>query len=134
MERQEKSSSSWNLRPSDPEAAQRFLPIALVPGQPFAYSWFFASLPEDRARTEVFGNAMVRAGRDYRQEFRFRMADGSIRWLQEDVQVETLEPGEAWRAVGVCMDVTERKAAEEALKESESVFVWPPKPRKRPDL
>lgn len=46
------------------------------------------------------------------------MADGHTKSLKEDVHVEQVEPG-LWRAVGVCTDITERKLAEMALRESE---------------
>src|SRR5207237_451479 len=63
----------------------------------------------------------VRAGRNYREEYRCRCADGQIGWLAEDIQIEPLAPGR-WRAVGVCTDITERKRAEIALRESEHRF------------
>src|SRR5579871_936996 len=68
-----------------------------------------------------YGNRMVREGKSYAQEFRCRRADGKVRWLREDVQVETVAPGR-WKAVGVTTDTTERKQAEEALRESEEQF------------
>lgn len=64
----------------------------------------------------LYGDGEVRAGRDYRQEFRCRRADGAICWLREEVQIETLAPGR-WRAVGVCFDITEQKRLETELRE-----------------
>jgi PAS domain S-box-containing protein len=50
----------------------------------------------------------------YHHEFRMRMANGSERWLSARAAVR----GD--RTVGVSFDVTERKRAEEALRESEA--------------
>jgi PAS domain S-box-containing protein len=102
----------WRLSMWDEEAARRLLPVEQQPGQPYDEAWFLARLPEDRAESDRRGDAEVRAGRSYQQEFRVRRADGEIRWLLEDVQVEMVGPGR-WEAVGVCTDVTERHTATE---------------------
>lgn len=101
----------WNLLVADEEAARRFLPIKIPLGHSYARALSEARLPEDRARM-AWGDEELRAGRSYRQEFRVRDADGNIRWLAEDVQVEEIAPNR-WYAAGVCVDITERKQAEE---------------------
>jgi PAS domain S-box-containing protein len=108
----------WDLHVPDEEAAQRFFPVDIPPGLSYVPAWYESRLPEDKARMGVYGSQEVRAGRDYRQEFRCRRKDGEIRWLAEDVQVEIVGPGH-WRVVGVCMDVTERKQAQAALESGE---------------
>src|SRR5262249_50803191 len=60
------------------------------------------------------GDAEVGAGRSYRQEYRIRDAGGEIRWLAEEVQIEAAGPNR-WDAVGICVDITERKLLEEEL-------------------
>lgn len=109
---------AWNLRVWDEEAAKRFLPVPIIAGAGFVPSWYESRLPEDKARMGVYGPAELRAGGNYRQEFRCRMADGSIRWLAEDVAAVPMAPGR-WKAVGVCVDITERKRAEDMVRESE---------------
>jgi HD-GYP domain-containing protein (c-di-GMP phosphodiesterase class II)/PAS domain-containing protein len=104
----------WDLTLADEEAAARYLPIDQMPDEPFVEAWYRSRLPEDNVRMYVLAKPAIRAGRDYRQEFRCRMRDGSLRTLVERVHVETLGEG-TWRAVGVCIDVTERKQQEEAL-------------------
>ncbi len=101
----------WTLQVADEEAARRFLPLVMPFGHSYGRALSEARLPEDRARM-AWGDNEVRAGRSYRQEFRVRDVSGRIRWLGEDVQVEEIGT-KCWYAVGVCMDITARKQAEE---------------------
>ena len=67
--------------------------------------------PEDR-------EAYVRARRErapISREARFVLPDGSIRWVWTQGRFIRNETGEAVRAIGTTMDITERKRAEEAL-------------------
>lgn len=102
---------AWTLRMADEEAARRFLPIDLPPSHSYGRALADARLAEDRARM-AWGDHEARAGRSYRQEYRIRDAGGNIRWLSEDVQIETIAP-KRWYAVGITIDITERKQAEE---------------------
>ncbi|MCC2672546.1 MAG: domain S-box protein, partial [Armatimonadetes bacterium] len=116
----------WRIRVSDLEAAQRFFPLETVPGQHYMHTWHQARLPDDQQRVDNFGDAEVRAGRSYSQEFRARDATGRVRWIREDVSVEPAGPGK-WRAVGICVDVTEPREREELLRkvlDTLPVGVW----------
>jgi signal transduction histidine kinase/DNA-binding response OmpR family regulator len=105
----------WNTRVVDEEAAERFLPIERAPGQSYTAAWVLARIPEDQAAARVRASASIRDNRNYTQEFRYRRKDGQIRWLSEDVYVEPVDVN-VWRAVGVCLDVTERKQVEEEMR------------------
>jgi PAS domain S-box-containing protein len=106
----------WTVRMWDDEAAQRFLPLAVAPGQSYAEAWYHCKPPEDRQRIAATGNGALRAGQcRYHQEFRCRTREGDVRWLFEDVHVEPQVPGH-WRLVGVCTDITERKRSEDAIR------------------
>jgi two-component system, cell cycle sensor histidine kinase and response regulator CckA len=109
---------SWRLRMADTEAAQRFLPIKMDPGETYADAWYRARLPDDTDRTNRFSSVEIRAGRSYTQAFRCRGANGEIHWLRESVDVEVVEPGR-WRVVGVCTDITDQMRAESGLGKSE---------------
>jgi PAS domain S-box-containing protein len=82
--------------------------------------WLRIIHPEDRARaTEDWQRALHRGDR-YEGEYRVRRADGSFRWLNcRGVPVRAAN-GRVERWYGVCSDVTEHKAAEEALAASEA--------------
>ncbi|MFN3653034.1 MAG: PAS domain S-box protein [Armatimonadota bacterium] len=105
----------WRMRCADLEAAERFFPVEAVPGESYFNAWFRCRPEEDQRRTASYGNERMRTGESYTQEFRARDATGALRWLREDVQVQAVAPGR-WRAVGVCVDVTEQRQAEQRLQ------------------
>ena len=103
----------WNIKISNEESMQEFLPLKPRPGQSWADAWFEAKRPEDAKRMDETSTVALRTGQSgYSQEFRCRRADGEIRWLFEDVRIEPLKPG-VWHLVGICADITQRKKAEE---------------------
>ncbi|NQT84825.1 PAS domain S-box protein, partial [bacterium] len=109
----------WNLKMSNEDAAQRFLPVEILPGESYDEAWHRSKLPQDRKRMDETGPAALRSGKSgYSQELRCRQADGAVRWLIEEVRIEPLGPGR-WSLVGVCTDITELKRAEERLREGE---------------
>lgn len=102
----------WDLKVVDEEAAQRFFPVRIPPGLTYVPAWYESRPPEDKAAMDVVAEREVRAGRSYHQEYRCVRADGAMRWLMEEVKLETVAPGR-WRAVGVCVDITEQKRLDE---------------------
>jgi PAS domain S-box-containing protein len=71
--------------------------------------------PEDHARlTQAVEVALGRGGL-YEVDFRAVLPDGSTRWLGERGRVLQDDRGQPTRIVGIVQDVTERKAADEAL-------------------
>ena len=109
----------WDTHFVDAAAAREWLPLSVRPGEPYLDARRRARLPEDLAANDALGTASIRLGKSYSQEFRCRCADGSLRWLHEDIEVETIVPGQRWRTVGVCTDVTDRVRSEEARRASE---------------
>jgi PAS domain S-box-containing protein len=110
----------WDTRVVNPDSAQAFLGIEMPPDQSFDDVFYAFKLPEYRDPMDAVSTAAIRAGAaGYAQEFRCRWADGPIRWMYEDVHIRAVGPGR-WELTGVCTDITERKQAEEALRESNS--------------
>lgn len=109
------SDLDWDMHFADEEAARRFLPINVASDQTFSEAWYHARPEEDNARMNALAGREIRLGRGYQQEFRIHLADGSVRWIEEHVQVETIT-AHAWRVIGVCTDITARKQQEELLR------------------
>ena len=72
--------------------------------------------PDDRARVIELQEEAVKTGQPTAGEWRVVWPDGSLHWLAARWQVLMNDSGAPLRVVGVSMDVTERKLAEEALK------------------
>jgi PAS domain S-box-containing protein len=70
--------------------------------------------------TEIRG--AIAEHRRYIIEFRFHHADGSIRWMEGRGEAVYSQKGEPVRLYGVGIDITDRKEAERALRESEQRF------------
>lgn len=77
---------------------------------------------EDREWLRAHRLAAVREGRDHDLEYRMMRADGHVVWLRDIVSVTADEAGRPERVVGVMVDATGHKHAEEALRESRARF------------
>jgi PAS domain S-box-containing protein len=75
--------------------------------------------PEDREHVLRTIDETVRARKPHVLEYRIVLPDGSIRWLEARGRMFFDALGDPDRLVGVCMDITDRKRAEEALRRSE---------------
>ena len=73
--------------------------------------------PEDRGRV-IASLAAVSDGDRREDEYRWRVADGSYKWIGDISRVVSSPDGETSHIIGAWHDITERKLAEEALKET----------------
>ena len=79
-------------------------------------------VPEDFPVVEGCGREAIRTG-ELNCEWRIiRQSDGEIRWLSARGRVLRDGSGNPVRLVGINVDITERKRAEEALRKSEERF------------
>ena len=78
--------------------------------------------PGDSERVKQVVQHILEHGGEYEIEYRITRPDGSIRWIATHGRVELDERGKPVLARGVSRDVTERKIAEEELRESEARF------------
>jgi PAS domain S-box-containing protein len=75
--------------------------------------------PEDRPRVEQLLAEAARDGKPYNYEFRILLPDGTVKHLQIMGQPDEGSSCDL-QYVGVTMDITERKQAEEALRHTQS--------------
>ena len=78
--------------------------------------------PEDRAKGNEEAETAIRERRGVVGERRLVLPDGTIRHVQTVVSPVFDAAGHPIETIGTAMDVTERKRAEEALRESEERF------------
>ncbi|AWN39063.1 signal transduction histidine kinase [Methylobacterium radiodurans] len=86
--------------------------------------WWIAQIhPDDRARIDASIHAVIDgAGTAWSDEYRFRRADGSYAHVLDRGYVLRDDDGRACRMIGAMLDLSERKRAEDALRESERRF------------
>ena len=78
--------------------------------------------PDDRAALTQTIQRTISEGVPYECQYRVKMLDGAYRWISARGDVVERKNGKPVRAVGVSQDITERKQAEEALRNSEERF------------
>ena len=81
--------------------------------------WRRLVVPEDREPTLATFLEALEAGENWRAEYRVRTPDGRTVWIHDETTFLTDEEGKPQFVQGVVFDITERKLAEQALRESE---------------
>jgi PAS domain S-box-containing protein len=75
----------------------------------------------DRERVRATVEALVHKGTHAAGEFRMAQGDGSMRWIEYTARVERDGAGHALRVIGISVDITNRKRAEEAQLRSQKL-------------
>jgi PAS domain S-box-containing protein len=92
--------------------------FGLPPEAKVSYKILFELIhPDDRARVSEAVNQAVESQSDYDAEYRNIWPDGSTHWIIARGRGLYDEGGKPLRMVGVTLDITERKQAEEARQE-----------------
>lgn len=78
--------------------------------------------PEDKAVIDAAIAKALNGAGDYHVEYRVVTPDGGTRWVEGKGQLIHDAEGKPERMAGICMDVTERKQAEQALRTSETLL------------
>jgi PAS domain S-box-containing protein len=74
--------------------------------------------PGERAAVIAGFEQSARQGADFEQDFRVVWPDGSIRWLCDKGKTYFGEHGKPAYLAGACIDITNRKVAEQALRDT----------------
>ncbi|WP_439631636.1 PAS domain S-box protein [Gemmata sp.] len=91
----------------------------MAEAETLGWGWVAALHPDDRERTAAAWRRAVAAGTEFEAEYRLRGADGAYRWFLSRALPQRDEAGAAVRWFGSATDITDRRAAEEAVKRSE---------------
>ncbi len=78
--------------------------------------------PDDRERVSKALNDAMHEQKPYMAEFRVIRPDGTVRWVTDRGKFYYTTNGDPQRGLGIGVDVTDRKQAENALRESEERF------------
>lgn len=115
----------WSTN-ADGEVVEDIPSFKQFTGQTYAevmgWGWTDALHPDDLERTKQLWREAVEERSKYEIEYRLRRHDGVYRdFLARGVPV-LRDDGSILEWVGTCIDITERKQADEALKESEQKY------------
>ena len=78
--------------------------------------------PDDRERVAKALEDAMQNQQPYTAEFRMMRPDGTIRWVTDRGKFYYATNGDPQRGLGIGVDVTDRKQAEDAMRESEERF------------
>ncbi|MBW4633227.1 MAG: PAS domain-containing protein [Iphinoe sp. HA4291-MV1] len=85
-------------------------------------NWVQAVHPSDLAKTEQEIQRAINKSSELDTEFRIVWRDGSERWIAAKAQVFSDNTGKPLRMIGVNMDITERKRAEQKIREQAALL------------
>ena len=95
----------------------------LPPDAKSSYEVFMSTMhPDDRERANAAAMRAIETRVESEVDYRTVWPDGSVHWVVARGRAMADERGRAVRFSGVTLDITERKHAEEALRESEERF------------
>lgn len=122
LEAGEMGSFEWDIRTGELRWSENLETIHGLPAGSFGRTFdAFKGLihPDDRERVLGAIGHSLETGSDYESEFRSAGSDGEEpRWMLGKGKVLVDEGGRPCRMIGVCMDITRRKRAEQATQEA----------------
>ncbi len=83
--------------------------------------WIDSILPQDRDRVDQAWKNSIRTGDRFDVEYRLRQADGSYAWVRSRAAARWSEDGQIMRWYGTLEDISGRRVAEDARRNSEDL-------------
>ena len=114
----------WNLTTGKitwSEEQGRMLGFDTIPAEPSLELFLGRIQPEDRGRIRETIESAVNERRAYSMEYRVAFEDGSVKHFETRGRPVAKPSGEIDEYIGITMDVTESKRAQEAVRASEQV-------------
>lgn len=108
----------WNTRTNELKwSDERYRISGHEPGTfvPTFTNFIEAIHPDDRARVTSAIQDALRSEKPYQEEFRIFRADGQARWVYGAGELQRDAGGQPVRMVGIILDITDRKLAEQEL-------------------
>lgn len=115
----------WNIVTNEMVYSEQLAPMFGLPRGTYhsTYEAFLnAVYPEDRESVQEAVARAIGERADYAVEFRVLCPDGTLNWIGNKGQVYCDEKGKPIRMVGVAMNISDRKLAEEALRQTEERY------------
>ena len=112
----------WNIQTGALDCDENLIGlVGRAPGDKLTTLGSFIEVihPEDRPGVIERSQRCIREGADFAHEFRVVWPDGSVHWLEDKAKTFFDETGKPLYMTGACIDITKRKAADEALRASE---------------
>jgi PAS domain S-box-containing protein len=99
--------------------------FGIAPKDLTRFSQFVERLhPDDRERVQRDVDDALKQDRNYDTDYRVKIGKNSWRSINARGRIFTDTAGKAARMVGTCLDITERKRAEEELRESREKYYY----------
>src|SRR5262245_52255475 len=90
--------------------------------EPDYYTWADRVHPDDLPVVEKAMSKSIEEKGEYRREYRIIWPDGAVRWVEGRGKPVYDEGGQCLKVRGLIVDITERKQAEDALRQSEARY------------
>jgi PAS domain S-box-containing protein len=116
---------NWSLPSSSVIRSEQCCRIFGLPASPTTMSyaqWLSTVHPEDRDRVRAYHENLLRGAGRGEAIFRIVWPDGSVHWVVSKAKMYFDAAGQASRAIGINLDVTHLRQAEQARLESEQRY------------